>query len=172
MSLQRELDMKIVTATNRIARFVVAIAFAFGVAAHAAAQEPHKYASGAATHALKLNAGHKWETDAPLRQGMIKIRAAVEPRLEAVHAGTLTTREYQALGAEVQGQLADIVRNCKLDAQADEVLHVILADVTEGADALQGHAMQLTPRAGALKILAALDTYGHYFDHPGWLVLK
>lgn len=104
---------------------------------------------------------------------MIKIRAAVEPKLEAVHAGTLTTREYQALGAEVQGQLADIVRNCKLDAQADEVLHVILADVTEGADALQGHASSGSrPCAGALKILAALDTYGHYFDHPGWLVLK
>lgn len=164
--------MMIKTAAPRIAGLLAALAFAFGVANYATAQEAHKHESGAALHALKLNAGHKWATDAPLRQGMIKIRAAVEPKLEAVHAGTLTTREYQALGAEVQGQLADIVRNCKLDAQADEVLHVILADVTEGADALQGHAKRLTPRAGALKILAALDTYGHYFDHPGWLVLK
>ncbi len=31
------------------------------------------------TAALKLNNGQKWKTDAPLRQGMASIKAAVQP---------------------------------------------------------------------------------------------
>lgn len=156
---------------TRAAAGIAAATIACTVASHVAAQEVHRHEPGTAVHALKLNAGHKWATDAPLRQGMMKIRAAVEPKLEALHASKLATRQYKALGAAVETQLAYIVHNCKLDAQADAVLHVILADLAQGADALQGKSKQVTPTAGAVKILAALDDYGTYFDHPGWHAL-
>ncbi len=90
-----------------------------GTAAWAAAEHSH----GHDAHALELNAGKKWATDDPLRQGMTKIRDAVDAKLPAVHRGKMSTAQYAALGGEIDAQIAHIVQNCKLDPKADEVLH-------------------------------------------------
>ncbi len=109
---------------------VLAAGTAAGTSAWAASDHAHEHATAA--HALKLNAGKKWASDEPLRQGMAKIRDAVEAKLPAVHRGKLSGAQYDALGGEIDAQIAGIVSNCKLDPAADEVLHVILADMMEG----------------------------------------
>jgi hypothetical protein len=43
--------------------------------------------NAAALHEATLDQGRKWATDAPLRDGMDRIRARVEPQLAAAHAG-------------------------------------------------------------------------------------
>jgi hypothetical protein len=150
-------------------RFVLASAIVAGVALAASAAppaaDPHQHAAAPAK--LTLDHGKRWATDPPLREGMSAIRSALAPKLAAVHKGTLTAAEYRSLGATVESQVAEIVAKCKLEPAADANLHLIVADLVAGADAMQGKSPR-TPAAGAQQVARALDQYGRYFDHPGW----
>jgi hypothetical protein len=137
--------------------------------APATAAEEHKHEQSAATtHKLTLNNGKKWTTDEPLRKGMSEIRSLVAAQDEAIHKGKLKPEDYAALGSKIERQVGYIVANCKLDPEADANLHIILEHLIAGADAMQGKDKQTSPRAGAGKVVAGLNSYGKYFDHPGW----
>ena len=118
---------------------------ALGSAAHAAQPAQHAHEQSAAahehdadTHALKLNEGKKWQTDAPLRQGMSTIKAALDAQRPALHEGTMSEANYEALAGEVDAQVAYMVQNCNLDPEPDAVLHVLLAQAIEGSDGIKG----------------------------------
>lgn len=118
----------------------------------------------AGTAHLKLNEGKKWDTDAPLRLGMERIRALV--------AGMKTSSsavERQAVADGIRVQVDFLVKNCKLAPQADESLHVLIADMLEGADIVlnTGDADR-----GVAAVRKALETYPNYFDHPNWRALE
>ena len=84
-------------ARNRLA--ALAAAFSMALAAHALAQSPaasHSHDASAPAK-LALDHGKKWATDAPLRDGMTKVRALVEPRIVKVGVPTATA---MCLGAE------------------------------------------------------------------------
>lgn len=116
---------------------------------------------------LTLNQGRKWATDDSLRQGMGHIRAVLTAALPDIRAGKASPEKYRLLAQEVNGQIAFMVQNCKLDRDADAMLHLVLADLIGGAEALAGQD-DSAARQGAEKIARALDQYGNYFDHPGW----
>ncbi len=61
-----------------------------------------------------------------------------------------------------------MVQNCKLDQKTDAMLHLVLADILSGVEAMQGKERQVARSDGARKVAAALENYGQYFDHPGW----
>jgi len=144
-------------------------AVTLATAGFAAQGDAHEHEHGAAqVHQLKLNAGKKWGTDASLRKGMSEIRALLAARHDAIHQDKMRAADYTALGAKIEGQIGYIVQNCKLDPEADANLHLILEDLVAGADAMQGKTTELTPQAGAGRIVAGLSNYGKYFDHPGW----
>jgi len=67
----------------------------------------------------------------------------------------------------VNKQIAFMIQSCKLDKDADAMLHLVLADIIAGADALSGQDMEKAQQ-GAKKIVHALENYGIYFEHPGW----
>lgn len=150
--------------------FALLTGLSLGAAIPAAAQAPDHHHETARTE-LHLDQGRKWATDAPLRQGMTAMRAELADRLHAIHAGTLSKEDYAALGKSVESRVADIVRQCKLKPEADAMLHVIIADLMAAAEAMQGTAPD-GPAAGAHKAVAALNSYGRYFDHPHWKPLK
>lgn len=142
-----------------------AAVLAVPVAAFAGEQ---KHEHGATeVHTLTLNHGKKWATDEPLRKGMAEIRSLVEAQHAGIHKGTLKPAEYAALGERIEAQVGYVVANCKLDPQADANLHVVLEEVLEGVEAMKGKETKRL-RAGADKVVAALNGYGKYFDHPGW----
>lgn len=149
---------------------LAAAALAAGTLAGTAAWADAEHAHGHGALALELNAGRKWATDDPLRQGMAKIRDAVGAKLPAAHRGTMSTAQYDALGGAIDAQIAFIVQNCKLDPKADEMLHVILADLAEGNEMIQGRKAGHKRGAGLVKVVHSLEQYGSYFDHPGWKV--
>ncbi len=122
----------------------------------------------AASAALTLDHGRKWDTDAPLRQAMGNLARAVSQNLPAAHAGTLTDAQYDALGAQANREFAYIVENCKLTPQADAVLHVILGDMVNGAEAIGGKQADQPRSGGVVRLAQALNRYGEYFNHPGW----
>jgi hypothetical protein len=97
----------------------------------------HSHEAGAQAQ-LTLNNGMKWATDANLRQGMNRIRDALAAELPVIHAGIATAKQYQALAQKTNDQVAFMVKNCKLDETADAILHLLLADIIAGADAMVG----------------------------------
>ena len=151
--------MKIVT--------VLAAAIALATALPLAAAEDHQHHHSADHGQLSLDHGHKWSTDKPLRDGMTQIRTTMASKLEQIHHGKLTAEQYNALGSTVQQQVSTIVAQCKLEPDADAMLHIVLADLLAGADAMQGKG-GMKPDAGAHKVVEALNAYGQYFNHPSW----
>ena len=138
-----------------------------------AAETTHQHEQGAAATAkLHLKDGKKWQTDDVLRQGMTSIRDAFAPRLPAIHQNKLDAKVYDELAAKVNSEVANIVKNCHLEKDADEMLHLVIADMLAGADAMSGKDQKTSRQAGATQVVQALDSYGNYFDHSGWRNLE
>lgn len=138
-----------------------------GLSGAALAEEHHHSHDHAAQVQLTLDNGKKWATDANLRQAMGRIRDALAAELPAIHSGKATTKQYRKLSRTTHDQVTFMVDHCKLDQKGDAVLHLLLADLIAGADAMAGQDVKAA-RNGAEKISKALDDYGTYFDHPGW----
>jgi len=130
-------------------RFVLPCALAASLAAAApafAAEDAHSHGHAAEEAKLVLDHGKKWPTDAPLRQGMENIRAVVAKGAKD-----------EALAKAVETEVAGIVQNCKLEPEADEQLHIVIAELMAGAEAKD-----------AERVAKALNAYGEHFDHAGW----
>lgn len=128
----------------------------------------HGPGADSASAPMPLEPGKKWATDEPLRNGMTKIRAAVERTLKAAHGGTDDDEQYQALSATVDQQLAYIVQNCKLTPEADAALHDIIGELVAGGRAVSSGSSDAR-MIGVVRLVTALDAYGVNFDHPGWV---
>ena len=127
---------------------------------------------GAAPQAkLSLDHGRKWATDDALRAGMGRIRALVEPSLDAAHAGKLTPAQYAALAGKVQTEVGGIVANCKLEPQADAMLHLVIGEIGAGTDAMTGKAPGARPSSGLVKVATAVNDYGRHFEHSGFKLI-
>ena len=140
----------------------------------AAAADSHEHqhdAHGAAPAKLQLNQGRKWATDAPLRQAMAAMRADLAGRLHAIHKGSLAKEDYAALGKGIEAQVGTVVSQCKLEPKADAMLHLVIADLVGAAETMQGKAAG-QPAEAAHRAVMALNGYGKYFVHPGWVAIK
>lgn len=146
-----------------------AVVAACGPVAFAATPAGHAHdAPAAASHALHLDHGRTWSTDVPLRDGMTRIRALVAPQLAAAHSGRLQQADYAALAKKIDTEVGTIVANCKLQPEADGVLHIILGELMAGTGTMAAGTAGARPQEGLVQVATALNTYGRYFDHPGW----
>ena len=161
--------MKLSNFWRRPAPWLALLALVAPLAAVQPAAAQHEHEAGA--HTLKLDNGRNWSTDAPLRQGMSVIRNAVAADHQSIHSDNETAAQYNALATKIDGQIAYIVKNCKLAPKADAQLHVVLAEIAAGSDLMKG-ADKAKRNEGVAKIVRALGTYPQYFDHPGWRALE
>ena len=143
------------------------VSLAIGAALPAAAQShEHHHEAPAAT--LQLDAGGaKGQTDKPVRQAMGVMRTEFAGKLHAIHTGSLGKDGYAALGKTIEAQIAVIVSNCKLGTKADAMLHIVIGELMQAADVLQGKAAG-EPAPAAHQAVEALNAYGKHFRHPGW----
>lgn len=141
-------------------RTILAAAFLAAAFPVAAADHPH-HDHGAK---LQLDQGRKWPTDAALRKGMDALRAELSARHGAARKKALKPEDHVALGRFIEARVAGIVAECKLDARADAMLHIVIADLGEAAELLKGSQ----PGEGLHKAVRAANDYGRHFDHPGW----
>ena len=148
-------------------RIVFAASLALAAAVPALSVEPHAHDGQPPVHELTLDHGSKWATDAPLREGMSRIRAALAGKHAAMSNGTLDDAGYAELGDTIEKNVASIVANCKLSPEADANLHVVVAELANAADAMRS-ATPMSRIEGAQKAVNAVNLYGRYFDHPGW----
>lgn len=117
-----------------------------------------------ATTPAQPGTGKRWATDAPLRKGMAEIRIAVGA-LQPGEGRHIGPEQAAALATRVEGQVAYLVANCKLEPQADAALHAIIARLLQGAAALKADPSDLGARA---TLRQALQDYPRQFDDPGW----
>ena len=143
--------------------FIVLLA----LAAAPALASPHSHGDHAAPRQLTFDEGRKWTTDEPLRRHMGEIRSALAANSSRILAGKLTDEEARALGAAIEARVAGIVTDCKLPPEADANLHLVVADLVQAADILQGRTKQRAQQGTAIASRAT-QMYATYFDHPGW----
>lgn len=136
----------------------------------ALAEEHHH--PGSENTKLTLDSGKKWETDAPLREGMLGIKTALEAKLSVIHEKKATKAQYLELSEAVTKNVNSIFKNCKLTAQADAQLHIILAQIMDGASTMRNASKVTEKHKGAVKIIQALDQYSEHFNHPDWTPLS
>lgn len=129
-----------------------------------AADHSHGHDEHAAA-GLSLDQGKKWQTDAPLRQGMLSIKDAAMKAAGAFHHDALTKPDAEKLAKHVNDQVAYLVANCKLEPQADATLHVLIGEMLQGAEILSKKPLSAD---GLPKIIKTLQMYPDYFNHPGW----
>jgi hypothetical protein len=157
------------TVIQSIAAAVVLALLAFTTAG---AAEHHSHGHEGAAAKLTLDNGKKWPTDEPLRTAMGHIREAMAASLPDIHAGKLGKEGYRSLAGKLNGEVANIVANCKLEPKADAQLHLVIADLLAGADAMEGKAKGVKPASGAVRVVAALDHYATYFEDAGFTRLQ
>lgn len=148
---------------------VLGLSFGAGMPASWAETASHDGHQAAATMALTLNAGEKWQGDDNMVKGMNGIRAAIAPLIPAIHGQALPASGYQSLAGDVQTQVDFMITNCKLAPEVDEQFHMVLEQVLTGVSEMKA---EQTQEAGAVRIVTALNSYGDYFTHPGWQPLE
>jgi len=137
------------------------------MAAPAAAAQPHSHGHDhASPPAPRPQAGRKWASDAPLREGMTRIRALLAPQLTA--GSRMGAEESAALAGRIEGEVGRIVADCKLPPQADAALHAILAQLMAGTGAMAGRTPDADRAHGLAQVAAAVNDYGRSFEHPGF----
>jgi len=155
---------------KRMMTLSLALAVSLGLAApFAIAQTTGHEGHGASTLALTLNQGAKWQGDESMITGMSGIRDAMARNIQAIHENTLPAADYKPLATEVQGKVDFMVENCKLSPEVDEQLHMVLGQVLEGVSEMEAGP---EPRAGAVRIVEALNAYSEHFEHPGWTAIE
>lgn len=130
---------------------------------HAAHAHPQARAMVAG---MQLDQGRKWVTDTPLRAGMAAIETAFDHDHAAIHAGTETAAQYDALAARIEQAVQDVVANCRLPPAADVNLHYAIADLTRGIALMRGEEAARSRHDGAALVHGALLAYAKYFDDP------
>ena len=150
---------------------LASLALALSANGHAADAHHHDGHGSATPQPLQLNAGQKWATDAPLRQAMNDINQAMVKALPLIHKNQFGDEAYQALAATVSQKVAYTVEHCKLEPQADAMLHLVIADLMAGAETMEGKTAN-SRHDGAVRVLQALKAYGQYFQHPDWIVAR
>lgn len=157
------------TTHSALATIVAALASAL-LGTVALAADTHAHGHGAAPAKLQLDHGKKWATDAPLRRGMEAMRDAVHGAPAPLHNATAKPEAYAELGKRIETQVGRIVQECKLPPEADAQLHIVVAELVAGADAMKGAKDAKAGRAGLVRVDGALKSYAKYFDHPSWAV--
>lgn len=165
------------SAKQQLSKLLAVLGLTLGLAATSAwaaetAMRNHDHDHADAPARLSLNEGKKWATDESLRKAMANIRNAMDASLHDIHEGKLSSAKYGALARKVNGEVGYMVSNCRLEPKADAQLHLVIADILEGVEAMEGKVKKTKRQDGAVKVIGALEKYGAYFDDPGFKPIK
>lgn len=114
---------------------------------------------------LKRNAGQPWQTDAPLREAMMRIRQAAEGAEHAAQHKQFGAAEAHLLAKTIRDSIAYMVANCQLPPDADATLHALLGRLASAAAAVENAP---TSADGLPKIHQTLRLYPQYFADADW----
>lgn len=106
----------------------------------------------------------RWAADADLRDGMGRIRTALE-ELRHYEMGHMdATMALDRVGL-IEKAAADIFAKCKLAPEQDAVLHGMLVPLLGATQAFKANP---TDMAQVVAMRRAVADYPRYFDDPAW----
>lgn len=117
-------------------------------------------------------AGAKWETSEPVREGMKAIRDIVLENHTLITHRRMPPARARSMAAEIKRHVETMSANMALPPDADAAARALLTRIVEGADAIAGGNAEVTQIDGVVDIDAALRDYAERFDHPGWQPLR
>ncbi len=121
--------------------------------------DAHDHAHAAVDADVPVPDGHEpWAPDAPLIEGMSRVRAAVTA-LEAAPDPAAAAGQV----AEVDEAIGYIFANCRLDPEPDAALHGVLARLMAASQALQADPADASAVAS---MRGAVANYEALFDDP------
>ncbi|MFV0456397.1 MAG: DnrO protein [Pseudomonas sp.] len=148
---------------------ILAVATGFALAVTSGTVQATEHSHGHHAHgeqtSISAPDGQRWATDASLREGMSRIQDAVQQTLPDAPQAPLDAAEAARLQQATHDAIAYMVDHCDLPADADAALHLLLAELIEGANALSQTERQ---EAGLEHIVTALQRYAKTFDEPLW----
>ena len=150
---------------NRLATLPLAILLAS--AFPALAQQEHEHEGHEAHAAPTAPVGIpevRYATDAPLREGMARINAALD-ELAHYEMGHMPQSVAIERVDEIKNAIDYLFANCKLDAQADAALHGMLAPLLNAVQAFRKDPKDL---ASVAQMRQAVADYPRTFDDPAW----
>lgn len=120
----------------------------------------HSKHANESSNKLVLNQGKKWEIDQVMNENMSAIMKE-NKRLASVKKAT--KEDYNKLSELIAISAENIVTKCKLEPKADEVFHIILADLYTVSEHLKDSKK---PEHAIHKLDSTLSSYVLYFNHP------
>ena len=131
---------------------------------HASDAPPvHDHAHAGADVTATMQAA-PWATDAPLRDGMKRVREALA-ELRHHEMGHMSPDQAREQAAAIEAAIASIFASCKLAPEADAALHGILAPLLAGAKRLHANPAD---KAAIAAMRDAVAGYAQRFDDPQW----
>ncbi|HEX4854900.1 hypothetical protein [Arenimonas sp.] len=121
-------------------------------------------ADGDEDHAEDALPETRWAPDAPLREGMRRVRAATSALSHAAH-GHLDEAQVQAVAVELEAAVQDMIARCQLAPEPDAALHPLLARVLRASAALAAEGFD---PAVLTELEAVLARYPQLFEDAGW----
>lgn len=118
-----------------------------------------------AAHAPAATPAQRWTTDASLRDGMRRIRDAVDA-LQHYEHGHMDALQAANTAATIEGAVNALIAGCKLKPDADAALHGLLVEFLAGAKAVR--ASQEAPVDEIARMRDALARYPQLFDDAAW----
>lgn len=107
-----------------------------------------------------------WTTDAPLREGMGRIRLSVDA-LGHYEQGHMGAEQAVEMAANVEKDVNFLIANCQLDADSDAALHGVIAKLLKGAHGLKANPTDL---AAIAPMREAMAEYARDFDDPAFRI--
>lgn len=141
--------------------FVPVFCLAFAAAAIAAppaAQEHHDHAAHAATPVQAP--AERWATDAPLREGMQRVNAALED-LRHHEMGHMTDGQARERAVAVEEAIQFMFAHCRLAPEPDAALHSMLVPLLSAAKRLDADPAD---KAAVAAMREAVAPYATLFD--------
>ncbi|MGY1529227.1 hypothetical protein [Luteimonas sp. A649] len=105
----------------------------------------------------------RWQPDAPLIEGMSRVRTALAGLEHAGAAQHPDEATVVARAADVDAAIEYMFANCSLDTEPDIALHAILARLMAGTQALHADPADTTP---VVDMEATIDNYEQLFNDP------
>lgn len=115
--------------------------------------------------------GELWRTDASVRRGMGELRATIDSVLAGRAGRGITGERLGELGHAIEARVRELIACCSSRETSGRHLHMLLAEMADGAALMTQGRHTDARRMGLLKVVQALNLYGDLFDHPGWQAL-
>lgn len=149
---------------------VIVVVWALGLSA--AALPALAAGEAAAPAPSPKTADGKWETDQPVRDGMLVIRDLVRLNHSLITHRRMPPDHAIRFAAVIKDRTKTILGRSTIKGEARDRLKALLEEVAAGVEAVAHPEAGVDPIDGLVRVDAALEQYPKAFDHPGWTPLQ